>query len=224
MKSPRHYIFIAIICALLAPCVLSSCATVHNDEQTVRDTEAMLEDAGFVKVPVDVPSEDLEHLPTFQLNQYKSVSGVVFWYYDPTYCQCLYEGNQDAADRYAMGLQQEKDLAQYQEDYENGESAAQQGLMATAFNGAVPMPFFYGGWGAWYGYGTGIYRGGGGHQGGGGSGGGGHHGGGGTGPPKSGGGGGHHGGGGGGHSGGGGGGHSGGGGGGGHSGGGGGHR
>ncbi|MGO9452930.1 MAG: hypothetical protein ACLQDV_18115 [Candidatus Binataceae bacterium] len=218
MKSSRHHTFIAIILACFALSVLSSCATaVNNDEQTVRGTEAMLEDAGFVKVPVDVPSEDLEHLPTFQLNQYKSVSGVVSWYYDPTYCQCLYEGDQDAADRYAMAIQQQKDLAQYQEDYESEESAAQQAMMATAFNGAVPLPFFYGGWGTWYGYGSGIF-----HGGGGGGGGSGHHGGGGTGPPKSGGGhpggggGGHSGGGGGGHGGGGGGGHSGGGGGGGH--------
>jgi hypothetical protein len=143
-----------------------SCATRSNDEATVRDTEAKLEDAGFTQVLVDIPSEDLEHLPTFKLNQYQTASGLVFWYYDPDYCQCLYEGNQAEADRYELALQHQNDLAQYQEN-ETAESVAQQGLMASAFNGAVPSPFFWGGWGPWYGYGIGYYGGSGGFQGGG---------------------------------------------------------
>jgi hypothetical protein len=130
--------------------------TAKSDEQTVRDTEARLNDAGFTKVTVDTPSESLQNLPTYKLNQFKSESGTDIWYYDPDFCQCLYEGNQAAANRYAQVLQQEKDLAQYQSDYENGESATQQALMASAYNGAVPLPFFWGGWASWYGYGVGY--------------------------------------------------------------------
>jgi len=152
-------------CLVLLLGTIWSCATATNDEATVRDTEAKLEDAGFTKVLVDVPSEDLESLPTFKLNQYQGVSGLVFWYYDPDYCQCLYEGSQVQADRYQLALQHEGDLAQYQQE-ETEESAAQQGLMASAFNGAVPSPFFWGGWGAWYGYGMGYYGGSGGYKGG----------------------------------------------------------
>lgn len=176
MKTPRYRAVLAIL-SLVALC---SCATaVNNDEQSIRETEAMLEDAGFTKVPVDVPSEDLEHLSRFTLNDYQSVSGHVFWYYDPTYCQCLYEGTNEENERYEIALQHENDLAEYEEN-ENEESAAQQALMASAFNGAVPTPFFWGGWGAWYGSGMGYY--GGGHVGGSGGGshnpepvGGGHH-------------------------------------------------
>ena len=185
MKTPRYRAVLAIL-SLVAIC---SCATaVNNDEESVRETEAMLEDAGFIKVPVDVPSEDLEHLPTYTLNNYQSISGQVFWYYDPDYCQCLYEGTAAENERYEIALQHENDLAEYEES-ETEESASQQALMASAFNGAVPTPFFWGGWGAWYGYGMGYHGGGGGgggyHGGGGGSGGGGHN-------PKPGGGGGHH--------------------------------
>ena len=171
MKTPRYRAVLAIL-SLIAVC---SCATaVNNDEESARETEAMLEDAGFTKVPVDVPSEDLEHLPTFTLNDYQSISGHVFWYYDPEYCQCLYEGTDAENERYEIALQHENDLAEYEES-ENEESAMQQALMASAFNGAVPTPFFWGGWGAWYGAGMGYYGGGGHHGGGGGSGGGGHN-------------------------------------------------
>lgn len=158
-----HRALIGLFVLLLA--TTWSCATATNDEATVRDTEAKLEDAGFTQVLVDTPSEELENLTTFQVNQYQTASGTVFWYYDPDYCQCLFEGNQAEAARYQLALEHANDLAQYQEN-ETMESATQQGLMASAFNGAVPSPFFWGGWGAWYGYGLGYY-GGGGYQGGG---------------------------------------------------------
>jgi hypothetical protein len=164
MKVRTHRALVGLFALLLG--AVWSCATASNDEATVRDTEAKLEDAGFTKVLVDVPSEDLEHLPTFKLNQYQTASDLVFWYYDPDYCQCLFEGNQVEADRYELALQHQNDLAQYRQE-ETEESVAQQGLMASAFNGAVPSPFFWGGWGAWYGYGIGYSGGSGGYQGGG---------------------------------------------------------
>lgn len=52
-------------------------------------------------------------------------------------------------------LPQEENLPQYRSDYENGESATQQALMASAYNGAVPLPFFWGGWASCY-YGVGY--------------------------------------------------------------------
>ncbi len=160
MKSLRIRALLAAFSLFATGALCWSCATVSNDEQSVRNTEAMLDDAGFAKVPVDVPSEDLEHLPAFTLNQYQSVSGKVFWYYDPDYCQCLYEGDQLAADRFQIALEHQGDLAQYQADAETEQSAAQQALIATTYSGAVPTPFFWGGWAAWYGYGLGLPRGG----------------------------------------------------------------
>ncbi|HKF30668.1 MAG TPA: hypothetical protein VKB29_15605 [Candidatus Binataceae bacterium] len=165
MEVRTHRALVGLFALLLG--TVWSCATATNNEATVRDTEAKLEDAGFTKVLVDTPSEDLENLPTLKLNKYQTASGTVFWYYDPDYCQCLFEGNQAEADRYELALQHQNDLAQYQQN-ETEESIAQQGLMASAFNGAVPSPFFWGGWGAWYGYGMGYYGGSGGYGGGGG--------------------------------------------------------
>ena len=164
MEVRTHGALIGLFALLLG--TVWSCATATNDEASVRDTEAKLEDAGFTKVLVDTPSEDLAQLPTFKLNQYQTASSMVFWYYDPDYCRCLFEGNQAEADRYELARQHQNDLAQYQEN-ETEESVAQQGLMASAFNGAVPSPFFWGGWGAWYGYGVGYYGGSGGYRGGG---------------------------------------------------------
>ena len=165
MEVQTHRALVGLFALLLG--TVWSCATATNNEATVRDTEAKLEDAGFTKVLVDTPSEDLENLPTLKLNKYQTASGTVFWYYDPDYCQCLFEGNQAEADRYELALLHQNDLAQYQQN-ETEESIAQQGLMASAFNGAVPSPFFWGGWGAWYGYGMGYYGGSGGYGGGGG--------------------------------------------------------
>src|SRR6516165_3628818 len=162
MEVRTHGALIGLFALLLG--TVWSCATATNDEASVRDTEAKLEDAGFTKVLVDTPSEDLAQLPTFKLNQYQTASSMVFWYYDPDYCRCLFEGNQAEADRYELARQHQNDLAQYQEN-ETEESIAQQGLMASAFNGAVPSPFFWGGWGAWYGYGIGYYGGSGGYSG-----------------------------------------------------------
>src|SRR6516225_9879518 len=121
MEVRNHRALFGLFALLLG--TVWSCATASNDEANVRDTEAKLEDAGFTKVLVDTPSEDLEHLPTFKLNQYQTASSMVFWYYDPDYCQCLYEGKQAEADRYQLALQHQNDLTQYQEN-ETEESMA----------------------------------------------------------------------------------------------------
>lgn len=179
MRLSLHRAFLAL--GSMALCAVLSCATENKtDQETVRQTEMMLEEAGFTKIDVDVPSEDLENLPTYTLNQYPGASGTVFWYYDPDYCQCLFEGRQADADRYQLALDHKNDLAAYEDESE--ESAAQQGLMASAYGGAIPMPFLWGGYSAfpiWYGYGWGHH-------------GGGYHGGGSAPPPGGGGGGGHH--------------------------------
>src|SRR5215472_15239636 len=147
--------FIAIL-------ALSGCSTTKDqgpppDELTARGTEAMLQEAGFTRIDVEEPSDELKSTPYFKLNQHQTDSGLRFWYYDPDYCGCLYDGDQNAADRYAMELQQQKDLAAYEGDYETEESAAQQAWMASAYNGGIPSPYFWGGWYDWYGCGMGYY-------------------------------------------------------------------
>src|SRR5215469_18771015 len=119
-------VWVAILVATLA---LNGCSTTHDqgpppDELTARGTEAMLQDAGFARIDVEEPSDELKSTPYFKLNQHQTESGLRFWYYDPDYCGCLYDGDQNAADRYSMELQQQKDLAAYEGDYETQESAA----------------------------------------------------------------------------------------------------
>ncbi len=144
---------------VLLVCAFAGCATVGNDEQTVRETEAMLDDAGFTRIAIDIPSDQLSNLPAYRLNRYDGERGAVFWYYDPDYCQCLYEGDKEAADRYQYAMSHRGDLAQYQADYETEESAAQQAVIINRFAGAVPTPFMWGGWGSWYGYAMGYRHG-----------------------------------------------------------------
>ena len=58
-RQPRIVRTVIAVTLLLASCVISSCVTAKSDEQTVRSTEARLNDAGFTKVTVDTPSESL---------------------------------------------------------------------------------------------------------------------------------------------------------------------
>ena len=145
----------------------------------------MLTDAGFRPIYIDTSDQAsaARRLPPFQLRAYDIQSGKVFWYYDPEYCACVYEGDQAAFDRYDQILRQQNDIAEYT-DSEDEQVASLNALNFAMF--PAPLYWYGGGWGGlgWLGGGwIGGGRGGGGHHhagggGGGGRGGGGGHGGG----------------------------------------------
>jgi hypothetical protein len=71
---------------------LSGCAL------TAGDTEGLLEQAGFRKVPADTPKR-AEHLQTIrphQLIQRQTDGKLYYVYADPGYCKCLYVGSENA--------------------------------------------------------------------------------------------------------------------------------
>jgi hypothetical protein len=161
--------------ALLATFASPACSMYQRYESArpnnIRQTEAMLSEAGFAVVKIDTADQAglAANLLPHELRKYDVESGTVYWYYDPNQCACVYEGHQEAYDRYEMVVLQEKDTAQYVE-----ESKANEVASLNALNGLMfPPPSLL--WiGALRGIGGGL-SGGGGHHG---DGGGGHHGGG----------------------------------------------
>jgi uncharacterized membrane protein YgcG len=178
-----------IVVTVLLALTLSDCAIYRRYEaskpETVRKTEAMLSDAGFATIKVETDDQGglVEDLPPDEIRQYSAQSGVVYWYYDPDICVCVYEGHQGDYDRYQMAQRQESDTAQYAAQSDDEQVASLNALNGTFFpppifwiGGVAPIPHFGGGGGG-HGGGHGGFGGGrgGGHGGARGGGGGGRH-------------------------------------------------
>ncbi len=124
-----------------------SCSLYQNYERSepakVLELEARLVHAGFRRVPIETPEQDgaVEDLPLHRLNRYASADGSVFWYADPTICQCLYVGDQRAYDSYAGILEQEHDIAEYMNN-----ERPEQIVNLTPFGYAFPPPLIFGRW------------------------------------------------------------------------------
>lgn len=179
--------------ALLTTLACPACSTYQRYEasrpENIRQTEAMLSEAGFAVVRIDTAGEAglAANLPPHELRSYDIESGTVYWYYDPDVCGCVYEGHQAAYDSYEMAMQQQQDTAAYVADSEQEQVASLNALNDRMF--PLPSPYWLaviGGAGGGF-FGGRHHGGGGGHHGGGG----GHHGGGGGGHHGGGGGGGH---------------------------------
>jgi len=94
---------------------------------TVGNTEGLLDQAGFRKVPADTPKR-AEHLQTIrphQLIQRKTDGKLYYVYADPDYCHCMYVGSESAYAKYqtlvqrqdaAMALREEREEENVQGD------------------------------------------------------------------------------------------------------------
>jgi 16S rRNA G966 N2-methylase RsmD len=91
------------------------------------NTEVLLSQAGFRKVPADTPqrAEHLQTLAARKLIRRKSDDKVYYVYADPDYCKCMYVGSESAYATYktlvqqqdeAMALQEERDSENFQGD------------------------------------------------------------------------------------------------------------
>ena len=84
--------------ALLTMLACPACSTYQRYEASrpanIRQTEAMLSDAGFAVVRIDTADQAglAANLPPHELRSYDIESGTVYWYYDPDVCGCVYEG------------------------------------------------------------------------------------------------------------------------------------
>jgi hypothetical protein len=77
--------------------VTTACTT-----QAVQNKEDMLAAAGFTQVPANTPQRQasLATLPPHKFVRQVRANNVLYTYADPTICNCLYVGNQDAYGRY----------------------------------------------------------------------------------------------------------------------------
>jgi len=128
--------------------VTAASCSVYKDYQASRPANVMkietrLEQAGFRRVPIETPEQNgaVSQLPLHRLNRYQSAKGSVFWYADPTVCSCLYQGDQNAYERYVGLLQQEQDTAEYMDD-----NQPEQVAYLSPFGYAFPPPVILGGW------------------------------------------------------------------------------
>jgi hypothetical protein len=110
----------------------------------VQQTEAMLSDAGFLRINIDSSDEDplARQLSPYELRSYSGSDGPVYWYYDPQVCACVFEGNDEAYNRYLMDQRQEQDIVQYASESQDQEVASLNGLNTMMYPAGL---FGYGG-------------------------------------------------------------------------------
>jgi hypothetical protein len=134
MKLFRALIVLWIVTALAA------CSS-KNSSHEVEQTEEMLSDAGFN--PVVLQSADeiaiANTLPAHQMHYYNTVSGPVFWYYDPDQCGCVYVGGTGDYERYQVALKSEHDVDDYVAETQDTQVASLYTINPWAF----PAPFMY---------------------------------------------------------------------------------
>ena len=153
---PTKFVRLISICAIVT--IAASCSLFDNYEANqpanVLEFESRLVQAGFRRVPIETPEQNgaVAELPLHRLNRYQSDSGSVFWYADPTICQCLYEGDQKAYERYAGLLEQEHDTAEYMND-----ERPEQVAYLSPFGYVFPPPLILGGWPVMIQSGGGVY-------------------------------------------------------------------
>jgi len=122
--------------AILAT-ALPGCSLFNPEAQpdTIRRTEARLAASGFHSIKID--NEDdasyAENLSPFELRQYQATASMVYWYYDPKVCNCVYEGHESEFQRYVGLVRQESDLAQYASESEEEEVASLNGINGGFF-------------------------------------------------------------------------------------------
>jgi hypothetical protein len=133
----------------------AGCSSVQRRQDSkpdnVRQTEAMLSDADFLRINLDSSDEDplARQLSPYELRSYPGPDGTVYWYYDPRVCACVFEGNDEAYDRYLVDQRQEHDIAQYAAESKEQEVASLNGLNTMMYPAGL---FGYGSISGLYGY------------------------------------------------------------------------
>jgi hypothetical protein len=93
-------------------CALGGCAFA------VSNTESLLSQAGFRKLPADTPKR-VEHLQTVAPHRLirRTADGKPYYVFaDPNNCKCLYVGSESAYARYRTLVQRQEDAAFLEEE------------------------------------------------------------------------------------------------------------
>ncbi|GBR47664.1 hypothetical protein [Neokomagataea thailandica] len=122
-----------------------SLTACESAQQVVSDKEDHLAAAGFVAKPANTPERlsMLKRLPAHRFLRRINGDTVNYVYSDPTVCDCLYVGSQDAYGRYQQ-YQQQQNLADEQQ------------MTAQEYNDANWNWGAWGGWGPGFGMGPGF--------------------------------------------------------------------
>jgi hypothetical protein len=113
----------------------------QKPSDSVNQTEEMLSDAGFNPVELNSPDEIAiaQTLPKHEMHYYDTVSGPVFWYYDPDGCGCVYVGGVGDYQRYQVALSAQNDVADYLAESEDSQVTSLYTIDPLAF----PSPYLY---------------------------------------------------------------------------------
>ncbi len=128
--------------------LLGSCSLVGMGSATPAERaqylEPMLSAAGFHMVAAD-SSEKMQHLkklPALKVNYYVGNNGELhYWFADPDYCHCLYQGNEQAYQQYEKLRIQARMAKRQQEAAEENYEASQDmqmNMMDPFFGGFGP--------------------------------------------------------------------------------------
>ena len=87
----------------------------------VSNTEYLLSQAGFRKIPADTPqrAEHLQTVAAHKLIRRKSDGNAYYVYADPDYCQCMYVGSETAYATYKTLVRQQDEAMALQEERES---------------------------------------------------------------------------------------------------------
>jgi hypothetical protein len=95
---------------LILVAALGGCAAIERQEAA--DTEKLLADAGFRKIPADSAErqQDLANLPLREIVSHREGAKTVYLYADAQGCRCLYIGGPKAYATYRQ-LERSEDIA-----------------------------------------------------------------------------------------------------------------
>ncbi len=138
---------LALAIAAFACAAVPSCSLYQRYKESrpenIRTEETFLADAGFKKIAIDdAHREQMAMLPPYELRFYEAAMGRVYWYYDPTVCQCIYVGDDYAYDSYVLAARQQEDIAEYVAESEDADAASLYAFNNTMF---PPPLFLFGG-------------------------------------------------------------------------------
>jgi hypothetical protein len=117
-----------------------------SPQQKAQDTELMLAAAGFRPIaPQTTDTNQLSSLPALKMNYYVNSDGQArYWYADPSYCHCLYLGDNASYQRYENLALQNQMLENQQQTQIQQQQMQQQQMMGPPMMGP-PMGFSIGG-------------------------------------------------------------------------------
>jgi hypothetical protein len=130
----------ALALALIAAACAAGCA--ESPQHRASRIEAMLAAAGFRMHPAESEErqQQLAKMPPLKL-QYFFINGHPrYWFADPTYCKCIYIGNEENYQKYQQLRLQEQIARREEEAAELNQNAAEQYQMNMMM---WPGPFFF---------------------------------------------------------------------------------